>query len=256
MLLFFCQPSYAQLLMEKSKVQLTVDPGDTIVDSIALHNTSERPMELTIYWEDFEYLPPFDGKKKFMPAGTSPYSMAHWISYSPQEVTIPPQSKKDINFTIKVPRSATGGHYGVFFFEQGSRAKSDVTGVTIVTRLGSLFFIETAGKNKTSSLKDLTADGNRLEGIFVNQGDVILFPEGIYYIMDKEGLVSERGELDKIYLPPAQEAAFGLDVPNSLKAGEYTLVLTFDLGDGYSVVKEVDFRMNTDSTFDILQQRD
>ncbi len=52
-----CYPAtvHAQLLMEKSRVQETVEPGDTLVDSITLHNKTDAPMELTVYWEDFEY---------------------------------------------------------------------------------------------------------------------------------------------------------------------------------------------------------
>ena len=256
LVVFLATPACAQLLMEKSRVEETVKPGDTIVDTITLHNNGKQPMDLTIYWEDFEYLPPFDGKKKFMPAGSGSYSMANWIAFSPKEVTILPHNKKDINFAIKVPSSATGGHYGVMFFESGSRQRADTTGVSIVTRMGALFFIESTVKDKTAQIKNMDFSGNQLQGVFVNKGNIILFPQGIYYIMDKEGLVTKRGELNKIYLPPGNEAPFAIDLSHDLKEGEYTLVLTFDLAQGDSVVKEIDLKKNSDATYQILQQRD
>ena len=74
--------------------------------------------------------------------------------------------------------------------------------------------------------------------------------------MDKEGLVVAREEVKKIYLPPANEATFSIDLPESLKAGDYTLVLTFDLGEGDSLVKEVDFNKSSTGSFKILAQRD
>jgi len=253
--LVVCGFADAQLLMEKSRVEETVNPGETIADVITLHNNGEVPMDLTVYWEDFEYLPPYDGKKNFMPAGSSPFTMSNWIAFSPREVTIPPKGKRDINYTIKVPSDAVGGHYGVLFFESGSREKSQVTGVNIVTRLGALFFIESANKNKSAALNNINLKESTITGTFENKGNIIFFPKGIYYMMDKEGLVLERGEVDKLYVPPQKEAPFAIDLSDELKEGDYTLVLTFDLNEGDSVVKEVDLK-KVSAGYEIKQVRD
>jgi len=255
MSMVLCGNARAQLVMEKSRIEETVKPGDTLVDSITLHNKSDEPMALSVYWQDFDYLPPFDGQKKFTPAGTSQYTMSSWIAFSPDELTIPPHGKKDVNFTIKVPSDAVGGHYGVLFFERGSRQKKDVTGVNIVTRLGALFFIESTNKNKSAAIKNIEIKEKALKGVFENKGNIIFFPRGIYYIMDHEGMVLSRGEVKKIYLPPGNEAPFSIDLSDELKEGEYTLVLTFDLNEGNSVVKEVDLK-KVSSGYEIQQVRD
>lgn len=246
----------AQLLMEKSRVRLTVNPGETVVDSVTLHNTGSVPADVKVYWQDFTYLPPFEGKKNFSQPGTSEYSMADWISYSPQLVTLPPQGKRDINYTIKVPEDAKGGHYGVLFFEQGLGKGTTTTGVNIITRLGALFFVDTVNSDKTSKIGNIRFEEEFLKGDFTNQGDVFLFPRGIYYLMDKEGVVAERGELDKIYLIPKATAGFQIPIGDALADGDYTAVVTFDLEDGDSVIKEVDFSKSGSGELQISEIRD
>ena len=245
-----------QLLMEKSRVELDVEPGVTVVNDMYLHNTSDELVNVRIYWQDFEYIEPFDGKKQFLSAGESQFSMSKWVTFSPQEVELYPRSRVKINYVIKIPEYASGGYYGVLFFEnQPEAVKFESTGVNLVTRLGSLFFLRTNDKNKASLIKDLTIKDNSLEGKFVNEGNVVLFPKGIYYILDKESFVAERGELDKLYLPPNKDAAFRLELP-SLKKGSYTLVLTFDLDDGDSIVREVDFTIDDHSNTRIVEVRE
>ncbi|MBP9854054.1 MAG: hypothetical protein KBD53_04210 [Candidatus Omnitrophica bacterium] len=237
-------------------MRLTVTPGETVVDSMALHNVGSTTANVKIYWQDFTYLPPFTGKKDFSQPGTSPYSMASWITFSPQIVTLPPQSKRDIDFTIKVPEDAKGGHYGVLFFEQGGAVGTKNTGVNIVTRLGSLFFVETVNRDKTSTIDNIKIEEQAVKGTFTNKGDVFLFPRGIFYLTDQEGIAIERGEIEKIYLTPGNTADFTIKVNDQLAVGNYTMVLTFDLDDGDSVIKEIDFSKSDSGQLNMIAVRD
>lgn len=246
----------AQILMEKSKVNLTVAPGETVVDHINLHNTGEITKSIKIYWEDFEYIHPFNGKKTFLPPGTSQYSMSDWITYAPIEVTIPPKSKKKIDFTINVPIDAVGGHYGVLFFEDiPTGGTGSNVGVSIITRLGSLFYIDSTNKDKSATIEDIKVYDDEFVGKFLNQGNIFMIPKGVYYVMDKDGLVVTRGEVGKIYLPPSAKTSFSVSLADVKRPGEYMLVLTFDLDEGDSVVSEIDFLINQDRSLHIHQVR-
>lgn len=246
----------AQLLMEKSRVEMTVTPGETIVDSMILHNTGGQPADVKIYWQDFTYLPPYDGEKKFSQPGTSEYTMGEWITYSPQLMTLPPQGKREINYTIRVPEDAKGGYYGVLFFEQGLGYGTTSTGVNIITRLGSLFFIESSDRNRDAAVKDVAINQKFIEGKFENKGDVFMFPKGVYYLMDYDGVVTDRGEVDKMYVIPGAVKDFKIYMSDDIDPGQYTMVLTFDLGEGDSVVKEIDFTKNQRGQLNITQLRD
>lgn len=251
----FVSPAAAQLMMEPSKVKLGVAPGATIIDKIYLHNTGEQVENIKVYWEDFTYMEPFTGKKKFFPAGTSEYSMTEWVKYSPQMLVIPPKSKQEINYSIRVPSGFSGGRYGVLFFERGAEKGSEGVAVSVVTRVGVLFFIEVGDTDKSSEVAELKASGSSIEGKVSNNGNVFLFPKGVFYIMDQEGLVVDRGEIEKLYLPSGSTGNFKIDVAQELSAGNYTAVITFDLEGGDSLVREVDFNKTGNGSIEITAIR-
>ncbi|MCD4779417.1 MAG: hypothetical protein K8S27_02560 [Candidatus Omnitrophica bacterium] len=253
--IFLTDISQAQLLMEKSRVELDVQPGSTIIDDMFLNNTSDKFVEVRIYWQDFEYVPPFNGKKKFIPPGDFEFSMADWVTFSPQKILIKPRGREKINYVIKIPADARGGYYGVLFFENvPEAAKMSGIGVNLITRLGSLFFLRSNERSKHTVIKDFDLEDGTIKGIIQNQGNVIIFPKGVYYILDQDSMVAKRGELKKIYLPPLKDAEFQLDLPN-LDVGQYTLILTFDLDDGDSIVREVDFFKERDATITVTEIR-
>jgi len=251
LLSFMCSPAQAQLLIEQGKIQPNIIAGETQRGTVAVHNTSDKTIEVRAYWEDFEYVEPFDGKKKFMPPGTSPYSAYDWVSFSPREFTLPPFGKIDLTYILNVPRTAKGGRYGVLFVEQALGNMPNKTGVKIVARVGALFFLETK-KVRYSKVEDIKSDGADLNGVFINAGNLFLTPEAVYYFLDAQGMVAARGKVDKFYISPEQQKRFSISIPQDLSPGTYSCVLTFDLGEGHSIVKEIAFSRNTDSSVTLL----
>jgi hypothetical protein len=254
--IFWSRAAGAQVFIEQGKVNLTVKRGQSLTGEVTVNNTSNKELQAKVYWEDFVYQPPFDGAKKFMPAGTSEVSLANWIQFSPHEIVLPPFGKKTIAYTIQVPPDVKGGHYGVLFVEPETELSKADKGVKVITRVGCLFFVETEDKIKKASADGMAFSGSHLKGKFSNQGNVILLPQATYYIMDPQSMVADRGDLKTHYVPPG--AAFDIDVALSpkLAPGDYTIVLTFDLNDGDVVVKEVDFTKNSDSDYVLKTVRD
>ncbi|MCA9394856.1 MAG: hypothetical protein KC900_11675 [Candidatus Omnitrophica bacterium] len=255
-LVLFATKAGAQLLMEESRVQLTVTPGETVVDGMNIHNTGQQDVDIRVYWQDFEYVPPYTGKKNFTPPGTSKYSMGEWVTYSPQVLTVPAQGKREIRYTIKVPEDATGGHYGVLFFERSLSASPQNTGVNIITRLGSLFYLETVDSDKSAVVDEVRVQDEFIRGRFANEGDVFLFPRGVYYLVDNDGVPADRGEIDTMYVMPDTAAEFSVVLDGALAVGDYTMVITFDLGGGESVTKEIDLTKFNTGQYQIRQVRD
>ena len=46
-------PVSAQIFLEQGKLTYQISPGDRITEALSVHNTSDRPLELRIYLEDF-----------------------------------------------------------------------------------------------------------------------------------------------------------------------------------------------------------
>lgn len=238
----FTAPASAQFMIEEGKVVLPVSAGDRVNKTITIHNTTNAEVGVKVYWEDFQYEAPYDGSKSFLPAGTAPGSASQWISYAPKEFKLPAFGKQKIEYTVSVPATIKGGHYGVLFFERsGDPVKDMKTGVTIVTRTGTLFFIEAKDKDKSSALTDFKIGGGKLTGNFVDRGDAVMIPHITYYVMDEAGVAVDRGEVQKLYIPPGATAPFALELPKDLKDGRYSLILNADNEEGDVIVKEIEF---------------
>ncbi len=231
--------AHAQLFLENGKVTLAVSGGEHTNGSLLIHNTSSQQGDVKVYWEDFEYKAPYDGTKNFLPAGTAPASASQWVTFSPQVFTLPAFGQQRVDYTVSVPNQIQEGHYGVLFFERSSDMLMNDKGVTLVTRVGCLFFVEPKDKSKKAALQDIGVKANGLTASFVNQGNVILIPRTTYYVMQKDGLVTMRGESKKLYVPPGASAPLEISLKKQLKPGQYTLVVNSDLEEGDVVVKEI-----------------
>ena len=242
---------HAQLFLENGKVVLAASAGEHTNGSLLIHNTSEQVAYIRVYWEDFQYKPPYDGTKNFLPAGTSPTSASQWVTFSPQTFTMPAFGQQKVDYTISVPSVISEGHYGVLFFERSSNALNTDVGVTLITRVGCLFFVEPKDKNKKAVLQDIAFKDNSLAVSFVNQGNVILIPRTTYYIMQDSGLVVLRGEVKKLYVPPGVSARLEISLNKKLNSGKYTLVVNSDLEEGDVVIKEIGLTVKPDGQITI-----
>jgi len=246
----------AQLFLETGKLVLAVSGGDHLNGTMVIHNTSAVPSDVRVYWEDFQYKPPYDGTKNFLPAGTAPDSASQWINFAPQTFTLPAYGQQTIQYTITVPATMDHGHYGVLFFEKSSEAMTNGEGVTLVARVGCLFFIEPKDKNKKSTLDHVALEGKNVTLDFVNQGNVILIPRTTYYVMSNSGDVLLRGETVKVYVPPGDSGSIRVPLKSNLNPGRYTLVVNSDLDDGDVVVKEIGLNVDNSGQLTIGSAQD
>lgn len=236
----------AQLFLEEGKVVMAVSPGDRVNKTMLVSNTSDKEITVKAYWQDFTYQPPYEGAKAFVPEGSTPFSASKMMSFAPLAFKIPAFGKQKIDYSVNVPPDAKGGYYGVLFFEKAPDEVDARMGVSIVTRVGSLFFIETKDKSKKSEVRDINLKDNKIVGVFHNQGNVVLIPRQTYNVFDKEGLVADRGEIKKIYVPPGASANWELNLPAKMNAGVYSVVLNTDLDDGDLIVNEISISIDTE----------
>lgn len=244
----------AQLLVEQGKVRFTVTPNKTIMNQVVIHNTTKNAVKVKAYWEDFIYTAPYKGEKDFFPAGSGKYSCASWVNFMPREFTIPPYGQQNIDYTFRVPADAHGGYYGVLFLESsgtGEIPEGVTRGVNIVTRVGALFFLETKDKDKACTINIVGAGKEGINGKFFNKGNVFLLPQGVYYLLNDEGIVADRGDLSRGYTVPGSEWDFVIPYPKNLAAGRYHMVLTIDLEDEVSQVVEFDLSKDAQGQYQL-----
>jgi len=255
---FLCVNSctYAQVVPDKREIKLVVNPGQETKGSLILENLSDRDETIKAYFEDFIYSAPYAGIKKFHPLGTLKRSCGKWISIFPENFILPEKTKQQVSFTIKTPKEAKGGYYALLFFERGQAAASSDKGIGLVVRTGVSLFVETADATRKGEIKEIIVEKGAISGTLLNSGNVVLISQGTFNIIDKKGMIFDRGNIKKFYIPEQEQAKFTVNVTDKLPVGSFTLVINFDLESGKPIIKEVDFSKDKAGNLKILKITD
>lgn len=249
--------------LSQSKIRLSIPAGQSQYGELTVNNPGTETMFLRFYLEDWRYTKGGDGSKEFVSAGTTSNSCASWINFSPSELTIPPLAQKKLNYTVKVPKDASGGHYAVLFAEVTSgSAKNEGVGVDLTFRIATLFYVEPKETIiRSAVLGDLNVkkvNASRIYAIsanFKNTGNTDITASSTYHIMNNKGVVTARGAFNDVYTFSAESAKIDSTCKESLAQGAYDLVITMDLGKalkeanmgrGQIITKEADLVIGED----------
>lgn len=236
----------ATLTINVPSVEVEVPPGGTQSGEITVENPTETEASLKTYLEDWMYVTP-DGDKKFAPPGSMPISASDWLTFASPGTSIPPYGRVTVRYTLRVPEDAKGGHYSVMFFETivGNQVDQEGVSVDVAGRIGTLFVVLPKGtvvrSGEIASLDIEAPEGNRpmkIKTVFKNTGNVHISLEGTFLILDEAGQIRARGELLKLYTFPGQSGERVSEWVGRLPKGNYTAIVTYNLGKGKSLVEE------------------
>ena len=248
--LAFLNVSYSEaatIRISTPRVELDLAPGETYSGEIIAENPEDQPIKAKIYVEDWIYAPGGTGEKKFSPVASTPLSASKWITFTPAEDTIKPFGRITARYTVTVPADAKGAYYSVLFFETILGTAKDEEGVNVLVagRIGALFFVQVKGtvarQGKIQSVEIKNPEGNKPMEIlttFQNSGNVDVTLGGNFLVMDPQGKIRGRGDLNKIYTFPGSTESGKTQWVGRLPKGSYQLLLTYDLGKGKNLVEE------------------
>ena len=160
-------------------------PGDTLVDVVKVYNETNEPLTLTASVQNFKALNE-TGTPEFLPV-TEKVGLASWIELSETTVTLAPQERKSVLFTIRVPSDAEpGGHFAGILWSTGGPAPEGQTAVGIVAQTGTLILVRVAGEiNEAGRIVEFSTDKTSYPYLpvnfavrFENTGNVHLKPTG------------------------------------------------------------------------------
>lgn len=126
--------------------ELAANAGDVLKNSLRVDNIVDIPLEVSVDARNFTALGE-EGGINLTPAEEDDYSLASWISVTPEKVTIPAHESKTFEYTITVPQNASpGGRFGSIVFQTApSTALSGQSGVAVSQEVGTLVFVKIAG---------------------------------------------------------------------------------------------------------------
>lgn len=112
-------PAHAQISVQGKTIRESdARPGDTYSGSFVIVNSSSEPQEAKLYQTD--YFTSADGTNSYGPAGASSRSNGKWVSFSGSSIILPPQSSREIAFSVAVPADqALAGTYWSMVMVEG-----------------------------------------------------------------------------------------------------------------------------------------
>ncbi|MBU0479263.1 hypothetical protein KKC91_11950 [bacterium] len=231
--------------LDPPNLTLSIPPGGSESGIITLTNKGDVSLRVVVYTGDWTY--GVDGVKEFGPAGTTPFSCADWLHIFPTEFELPAGESKEVQYTLTVPLDASGGHYGVIFFEADIGMQPSLgTSVRVAGRIGTIILQETEGMvDRRGSIVSLTTgppDENKGFDInlrFKNEGNVRIGAKGTVNIIDKDGNFFGREEFPEIKTLPGDIRESMATWLGRLPVGEYFLVVTVDIGGEEVAIEEL-----------------
>ncbi len=105
-----------------------LQPGKRVEGTIVVHNKGNDPQEVRVYQTDYLFWS--NGTSDFGQPGSVPRSNSSWISFSPQQFTVPGNSTSSVYYQIQAPNDAnlTGTYWSMLMVEPVAQLANTAAG--------------------------------------------------------------------------------------------------------------------------------
>lgn len=188
------QPPATSISVSPPSYELSANPGNEITNTIRVNNPTNQQLEVSVSIRNFTALGE-EGQVDLTEQDTT-YSLARWITVSPESSAIQPQATREFTYTIRVPANAEpGGRFGSIVFKTSAKPLEGQSGVSIGQEVGSLVFLRISGdvqeKSSIAGFKSVnTVNQYKPVGFEVrvrNEGNVHVRPTGTITITNMFG---------------------------------------------------------------------
>lgn len=242
---------HAQIAVRSSLVDdHDAAPGATYEGTITIENLTDQPQQARVSLRDYHF--DHTGSNAFDEPGTLARSNAAWIQFQPSVVTIPPEQREEVQYTVQVPTQAgengspTGTYWSVLMVEPIAPGSAASTledegddqhrfGVRQVTRFGVQIATHIRGTGRPnvevlSANLQREAETPRLIVNLRNTGSALTRPSVKLEVYDASGAVVLRTEAEPNRLYPGTSVRHTLTLED-LGTGTYEALVLVDAGD-------------------------
>jgi hypothetical protein len=158
-LFLIVSPQVHALTLTPVRVEIAGDPGQVVHGEVTLYNEQAEQKTFYTTYENFEPGNDEDGSPKFVGGGSG---LATWIATEP-EVSLNPNEKRTIPFTITIPPEAeAGGYFGAIFYGGQNPATLTNGEVSVGGKLGTLVLLSVRGNiEEGAGILDFKSEGGR-----------------------------------------------------------------------------------------------
>jgi hypothetical protein len=199
--------SYA-LTVSPVKVELLGIPGQRVTADVEIMNAGSASATLKSDATDF-VAEGEGGEPRFLPTGTSEWSMSNWVSTDPPSLTLKPGEKRKVKVTIAVPGNAEpGGHYAAVLFSSVPLGGGQTA---VVAKVGTLILLTVRGDIQLKGTASIASPWLVEKGPvampvrFTNAGNVHLKPAGEIQVTQLWGAPVTTLKVDSQNVLPGSE---------------------------------------------------
>lgn len=231
------------LAVSPQSIDVTANPGETLENTFRLTNAS--PDQVDIVTTPKNFVPLGEEGAVDLTVDDTGFSLAEWVTVSPDTAQISPGATQDFNVTIAVPENAEpGSHFGSVVFQtippeqEGSAAlvSQEIAPVILVKVAGdvteSAEIVEFRAEESFYSTQDEYNLFSRIE----NDGTVHFKPAGNIIIKNMWGNEVATIDLERRnVLPDSIRQITTTWQPEGLQLGRYSATLTLVLDNGSEI---------------------
>jgi hypothetical protein len=223
--------------------ELSANAGDTLKNSLRVDNISNEPLEVSVDTRNFTAMGEEGGINLSEEEGD--YSLASWISVTPEKVTIPAGESKVFDYVIDIPSNASpGGRFGSVIFKTALKPVSGQSGVAVGQEVGALVFLKIAGEvNEKAGIVSFGARNGLNESGPVgfdirvkNTGNVQVKPRGTITVSNVFGNKVASVPVDEKNVLPGAIRKLSAEWNNGWLFGKYNATLSLVYGSDRQVL--------------------
>ncbi len=237
LVILLARVSYAQesagFSISPPSFEVTANPGDTIKNVVKVTNITTNPLSLQTLAKDFIAVGN-EGAVELLDERSS-FSLASWVTFAVESITLQPKQTALIDYQIQVPRNAEpGGKFASLIFRSVPTKNTEVTGATLAQEVGALVLLRVTGNAKEyAKIAEFTSDKTLYEYgpieftlLIKNEGSVHVRPKTNVAITNTFGKrVASLSLGEKNVLPSAERKFNGL-LERKYLFGKYTATAT------------------------------
>lgn len=223
------------------KLDYQVEPGESRSRIISIKNHSNK--NETFLFNIQDYMLNKDGEREFLPANSTKFSCAEWISISPAFFELKPNEEIEVTVTMQVPVGDFSARWGVIYVRTAkeqtsfSADKSLSAGVAVSAQIAILVSQSPSSNTNyyatINRLTELTSESDSIRKFAANVenlGDKIIQCK-VYMIAADLSTAEETvfDAIDVLTYPKSNQNVV-LELPPILPKGKYSLSAILDYG--------------------------
>ena len=227
-------------------VSFDANPGEIQTRILTIRNHSNDRQKFVLNLNDYVFTE--TGSKQAVEAGSTPRTLADWLTINPAFVELNPNESAEVQLIMSVPRSGFNTRWGMIPVEiarEQSATSADkqlATGVLLIPRIVVLIKQSPRSnqnyKGIVTSLTEVTKEGDEFrsfEATLVNQGDKVIDAKVFLAVANMDTMEEEQLQATNVTLYPDQSRKQVLTLRKKLTPGKYAIAYLMDYGHRSSI---------------------